>query len=129
VLTPEALYEYNPNVALDADFVPAEGSMAARLTAAGGVACGWVNLTSGTYIVAAVAAPDATALASLESEVAAVSSPTDAFGIPGYFAVANGTGEAVAFDDGAVFVVSGVELSEAADAVALVEAAATLYAG
>jgi len=125
VLGPDAVYDFNPNLGLDVDFAPASGSMAARVAAAGGVDCGWQNLSSGSYLVAAVAEPGDTRLSELEAEIADVSRATTVYGETGFFAVAGGMGEAVVFVDGGVIVVSSDEFTTAEDAAAVMKAAIT----
>ena len=51
----QAIYDFNPNFGLLSDFTPAAGSLVAIAVAENGLACQWINQTSGETIQIAVA--------------------------------------------------------------------------
>jgi hypothetical protein len=129
LITAQQVYDYNSNVTLVEDYSPAAGSRAQRVIAYGGVACRWVNQSSGDKIDIAVAMPPEIELESLEAEVAATSTATDAFGGDGYFRKDGRLGRSDAFVDGYWLVADSREFFEAGDAVPLVQAALTAVRG
>ena len=54
LLTPQDVYDYNPNVGTDPGYRPRTGSGPAQASELSGIACGWLNQTSGqTYSIGA----------------------------------------------------------------------------
>jgi hypothetical protein len=100
LVTPQAIYDYNPNFGLDKGFTPASGSFAGEIEAAGGLVCSWLNQTSGDSITVAVAQLPDEALTTLKSGFVTTSTAVPAYGAPpveGYFQVAGASGEAQVF--------------------------------
>ncbi len=94
----QALYDFNPNFSVDPAYQPAAGTLPAALAAAGGVACGYRNQTSGEVIEVAVAHPTAAALQGEKDAVAAASEAVPYYGgDAGYYATEAGQGVAQAF--------------------------------
>lgn len=121
VLTLQNVYDYNPNFGLDPAFTAPD--QIAPLTQIGGVACGWINQTSGTTFAVGIAKPDAATLAAATSQAAATMASTAAFGtapIQGYFGVQNGVGVAEVFSNGYQIVVTSNDFTQPEEAAELV---------
>lgn len=97
LITAQELYDFNPNFSTKPDYSPAAGSPAAEAVSLGGVACAWVNLTSGDTIEVSVAQPAPETLTALANDLVVSSSSVPTFGVEGYFSVASGVGVAHAF--------------------------------
>ncbi|MGV8882170.1 MAG: iron ABC transporter ATP-binding protein [Rhodoglobus sp.] len=97
LVTGEQLYDFNPNFAPKPDYAPAAGSPAAEAVSRGGVACAWVNLSSGETIEIAAAQPAPERVTALANELVTAGNSVPTFGVEGYFSVANGVGVANAF--------------------------------
>src|SRR5690606_41762445 len=67
LVTPPVVSDYNPNYGNQPDFTPASGSAVATIAANQGVACNWVNQTSGVTFQVAVAQLAADDLASVRA--------------------------------------------------------------
>jgi hypothetical protein len=63
----DTMYQFNPNFGLLAEYSPPTGSAGGAAEAHGGVACSWVQQTSGETIEIAVARPSKSALADLRA--------------------------------------------------------------
>lgn len=124
VLTPDDVYDFNPNFGAAPGYKPADGSAASVAALHKGVACGWSNQTSGDLIEVSVAQPTAATLADLKSQVAKSSTSVTTYGagVKGYFATANGAGEAQIFSGPYWVAVTSVEFVEARDVETLVAA-------
>ena len=96
LVTPQVVYDYNPNYGNQPDFTPASGSAVATIAANQGVACNWVNQTSGVTFQVAVAQLAADDLASVR---AGLSSGTcvSGMGDAAYFSASGGVGVAHVF--------------------------------
>ncbi|MDO7881498.1 arginyl-tRNA synthetase [Antiquaquibacter soli] len=99
LVSPQALYDINPNLALLGAFDPDAGTPAADVVAAGGTACRWVNSTSGSTIDVAVAELPAEVSTALKNSLVGDSNSVPTYGVEGYFSVVGGVGEADAFPD------------------------------
>jgi hypothetical protein len=98
----DAMYkDINPNFGLSESFVPEKGSDAAEIVAADGLACSWVNQSSGESVVVAVANfTDDEKLTELKNHFVTSSRAVPTFGKPpveGYFQVNGSVGEAQVF--------------------------------
>jgi hypothetical protein len=124
LVSDEVVYEWGSgNFALDPTYVPAPGSSAASAVAADGVACGWVNLTSGVTVAISAANLSADALATVTSDLAANSAAAPGLGAGGYFATNGGVGRADVLDGSLWINAESVWFAEVADAKDLVSAA------
>lgn len=86
----QAIYDFNPNFGLLGGFTPAAGSLAAIAVAENGLACQWINQTSGETIQIAVADLPAPRI----GELASTASSGEAIGGVGDRAFfANGTAQ------------------------------------
>ncbi|MGV8859373.1 MAG: arginyl-tRNA synthetase [Rhodoglobus sp.] len=115
LISPQAMYDFNPNYLLLNNFSPAAGSPAATALASKGIACRWENSTSGVTIDVSVAKPAPNKLDGLKSNAGSAAS-----GFDGYFAAAGGTGTAQVFSGAYWATLSSQAFFEAADAAELV---------
>jgi len=68
LVSPQTVFAYNQNFSADESYSPAAGTLAAEAVELGGVACAWVNQTSGEVISVAVANPAADELAERKAD-------------------------------------------------------------
>lgn len=123
LVTPQAMYDYNPNYGLKADYSPAAGSLAAEVKAQKGLTCAWVNQTSGELIeVAAANLPEAH-LTDLKNTLVTTSNSVPTYEVEGYFKLNGSTGEAQAFSDPYWIVATSTAFFEPGDAQPIVAAA------
>lgn len=115
LISPQAMYDFNPNFLLLNSFTPAANSPAAAALASKGVACRWENSTSGITIDVSVAKPSASKLDTFKSQAG-----SPATGFDGYFSVADGTGTAQVLSGAYWATLSSQAFFEAADAADLV---------
>ena len=85
VVTPQQIYDYNSNFSIVDGFVPEGGSLAAQAVAANGLACRWMNQTSGATIDVSVAHLDARSNEIRKEFLASNSTSMSSFGPDGYF--------------------------------------------
>jgi hypothetical protein len=108
------------------DYKPAAGSAAATAKAYQGVACGWLNQTSGDIVEVSIAQPNDTLMTDLQNKAVTESNPVPTYGTPpavlGYFSSAHGAGQAQAFAGKYWVVVNSVEFGEPGDAEQLMAA-------
>ncbi len=123
LVTDQAVYDWGSgNFAIDVDYEPAADSPAAEAVAAGGLACSWLNLTSGERLDVAVAILPADELATTRDAIAATAAATD-FGADGYFVVEAGAGRADAFTSDYWLTATSSAFGVAGDAAPIVSAA------
>jgi hypothetical protein len=116
VLTAQQVYDYNPNYVAKDSYKPGAGSDAASVVAASGIACGWVDETSGSILSVAIAQPAAVTLQLTQQLAAAGNSPISLTGSAvGYFSSANGVGELQVFTHTYWIVISSSDFSAASD--------------
>ncbi|QYH36567.1 arginyl-tRNA synthetase [Salinibacterium sp. M195] len=118
LISPQAIYDFNPNYVLLNSFTPAAGSPAASALQSKGTACRWQNGTSGITIDVSVAKPTSAKLASLKSAAGAKVSEFD-----GYFTSSGGTGTAQVFSGSYWMTLSSAAFDRAAGAAELVTVA------
>lgn len=94
VITPQQVYDFNPNFSLIDSFSPAGGSTVALAKSYSGTVCGWVNQTSGDQLSAGIAKPAASTLADLKKSAAKL---PKASAFPGYFSGDDDSAVAQAF--------------------------------
>ena len=99
LITGQQLYDINPNFSAKTDYSPAAGSLGAEALDDKGIACAWVNQTSGELIEISVANPGNAVLTAKKNELVTTSNPVPTYEVEGYFIVENGVGTAQAFDD------------------------------
>jgi hypothetical protein len=126
LVTPQAMYEINPNLALSESFVPEKGSDAADKAAADGLVCGWVNQTSGETIEVSVASYGDDTLTGLKNGFVTSSTSVPTYGKPpveGYFQLDGDVGEAQVFSGPYWLTAVSTAFFEPGDASPVVQAA------
>jgi hypothetical protein len=95
LLTPQVIYDFNPNYSLQSGFTPKSGTDASKAVGYQGLACSWINQTSSDLITVSAAHPS-----DLSSLKASASSGTAASGLgnSAYFKTSAGVGELQIFD-------------------------------
>jgi hypothetical protein len=118
LITPDAMYGYNPNFVALSSWTPATGSSAAQATANKGIACRWQNETSNNVIDLSVANLDAATIESLKNQAVAKSQmvPTYQGADEGYFSVGSGSGTAIVFVKTFWVVMTSQQFAEPGDA-------------
>jgi hypothetical protein len=126
LLTPDDVYAFNPNFGTAPDYKPEAGSKAGTAVKYDGVACGWLNQTSGEIIEVAVAQPNEAHLTDLKNQAVSGSKAVPTYGTPpaidGFFTSASGSGTAEAFSGKYWVVLNSVAFFEPGDAQELVAA-------
>lgn len=124
VLTADDVYAFNPNFGTAPDYKPAAGSAAKTAVSYEGVACGWLNQTSGDIIEISVAQPNDTLMTDLKNKAVDESNIVPTYGTPpaveGYFTNASGPGQAQVFAGKYWVVANSVAFFEPGDAQQLV---------
>lgn len=123
LISPDAMYAFNPNFGLLTSWTPTAGSAAATALQDSGIACRWSNQTSGDTIDVSVAHLDAASIATLESDAAGRGTPVTTYGEKAYFRAAGGIGTAEVFRGDYWLVASSVDFAEAGDPADLIDAA------
>lgn len=123
LISDQAIYDYNPNFSLKAGYAPAPGSLAASVAAQHGVACAWVNQTSGELIEVAVANLPSAHSTRLKNDLVMSSKSVPTYNVEGYFRVNGSSGEAQAFADPYWIVAVSPTFFEPGDAAPIVAAA------
>lgn len=127
LLTPQDIYDFNPNVSTDPGFVPAEDSLAAAAVADSGIACGYLHQTSGELMNFALSQPSPEQLTLALNAAATASQPVPTYGAPpavtGFFRVVGGAGEVQVFTPTHWLTASSTMFFEPGDADTLVRAA------
>ena len=98
LVSPDAIYAFNPNFGLSESYKPAAGTEAATIVEAKGIACGWVNQTSGEVIEVAVANLPADKLTDLKNNFVTTSNSVPTYKVEGYFEYNGTLGSAEAFN-------------------------------
>lgn len=96
VVSAQTMYNFNPNFGLLANFTPDPGSFAEQALAIEGVACRWVNQTSGATIDVSIAQPGPTALADAK-DAASSGAPVSGIGDAAFFSQSGAPGVVQAF--------------------------------
>jgi hypothetical protein len=127
LIAPDAMYAINPNFGLSESFVPEKRSDAAEIVAADGLACNWVNQTSGESVVVAVANfTDDAKLTELKNGFVTSSKAVPTYGKPpveGYFQMNGAVGEAQVFSGPYWLSAVSTSFLEPGDALPVVQAA------
>lgn len=121
LISAQALYDYNPNVSLLSSFSPDRDSLAGEALALQGIACRYINQSSGEAIDIGIVHFTPEGYAAKTASVGDSATSTDAF--DGYFDVVGGVGIAQSFADPYWFTVSSATFFEAADAGRLISTA------
>lgn len=119
----DAVYAFNPNLALIGDFAPTAGSQAAAALAAGGVACRWVLESGGAGMDVSVARLTEERLSEFKNDAFATSQMVPTYGDEAYFEVENGLGTAIVFEGDLWLVVTSEMFAEPGEPTDIVESA------
>lgn len=125
ILTPDDVYAFNPNYGTDPGFEPS-GAAAKTAVKYDGVACGWLNQTSGAIIEVSVTQPNDVLQTTLIDQALKSSKIVPTYGPPpieGFFGVADGVGTAQVLSGSHWVTVSSTEFFEPGDAQTLVASA------
>ena len=122
LISAQAMYDFNTNFGLDTGFMPRAGSAAAIAVADGGVACNWINQTSGDTVTFSVARPGTDKLLALKS-TAASGTPVSGVGDAAYFRTVSGSGRVDVFSGDYWLVGTSVYFSSASEAAHLLKVA------
>ncbi|GAB3617814.1 hypothetical protein GCM10027416_23710 [Okibacterium endophyticum] len=127
LVTPEQMYDFNPNFSLLADPQPAADSKAGVIAGMEGLVCQWKNNTSGETIDVAVAKFGEDQLVGLKNLAVTESTPVPTYGTPpaveGYFQVIGDQGEAQIFTGPYWLTLRSVAFFEPGDVLPLSEGA------
>jgi hypothetical protein len=93
------MYDFNPNFGLADIATAAPGSHAARALEYSGIACTWVNETSGEVLTVSAAHLPQELLTEIGNELVSNSNSVPTFGVEGYFQLVVDLGEAEAITD------------------------------
>ena len=92
LISRQQMYDFNPNFSLRSGFKPKAGSGASTALSYQGIACSWVNQTSGATIDFGVAHPAASDLAALKAS-AASGTAVSGIGDSAWFSTSGDTGQ------------------------------------
>lgn len=124
ILTPQQIYNFNPNFGTDPNYTAATTGDVGTIAAGHGVTCGLLNQTSGEKIEFAIGKPPASVQTDLENAAITNSHAVPTYNVPeGYFDASGGTGEAQAFQGGYWVVMTSSVFLEPGDAAPLMIAA------
>jgi hypothetical protein len=129
LLTPQALYDYNPNFGTDPGYSAAKDSLAAQIVDYKGLACGWVNQTSNEPIEIAVADLPEDELTKVKNDAFSISNWVPTYGDEAYFRVTDGVGEARVFSGSHWVVAMSPAFYEPGDAAPIIEPVLAALAG
>ena len=118
VVSAQTMYDFNPNFGLLASFTPDSGSLAAKAVTDKGVACRWINQTSGDAIDITISHPGPSAFDSVKGAASAGAS-VGGLGDEAYFSTSGGQGIVQAFSGPYWVTGTSVFFSGAADATSL----------
>jgi hypothetical protein len=124
LVSPEAIYAFNPNFALLPEPVVEPGSSAERVRAELGTVCSWQQLSSGEILTVAVASLPAETLVKVQNSAFESSTMVPTYGgDEDYFTVRDGAGEAMTFTGSHWVVSTAASYLEPGDAVDILAAA------
>lgn len=122
VLSPDDIYAFNPNFGTAPDFEPT--GLVASAPSYGGVACGWLNQSSGTILEVSVAKPDEQSTEDLKNKAVMAGKAVPTYGTPpeveAYFSKSGETGTVQVFTGGYWVVASSEAFYEPGDAQKLI---------
>lgn len=121
-LTPQVVYDFNPNTSLQPAYKPAAGSDGATALSFKGISCGLVNNSSGAITSVSIAHPAASDLAALKA-AAARGTAASGLGDAAYFSTSGQVGQLQVFTGAYWITASSVFFGSTDDARALVTAA------
>ena len=122
ILTADDVYAFNPNFSVAPDYAAADGSTAGTAVQYAGVACAWLNQTSGDTFEASVAQPNDTLMATLKADAVSASKAVPTYGELGFFSLDSDVGTAQLFTGAYWVTLSSVDFGEPGDAQTLMAA-------
>ncbi len=122
LLTPQDVYDYNPNIGADPGYRVRAGSGPARAVELSGTACGWLNQTSTQTYSIGVARFDSANLQRVKSAAASAGGTTRGLGMEGYYRTEAGLGVVDAFTGPYWITAESSAFLEPADVAPLLEA-------
>lgn len=124
LLSPQTVYDFNPNTSLQPAYKPKSGSDGSEALSFSGISCGLVNNSSGVVTSVSVAHPAASDLAALKS-AAAKGTAVSGLGDSAFFSTSGQTGQLQVFTGPFWVTASSVFFGSADDARQLVGATVT----
>lgn len=121
LVDPDAVYSFNPNLALLGEWTPDAGTAAADALDAGGVACRWVLESGGGTMDISVARLPEDDILQLKNEAFASSEMVPTYGDEAYFEVEGGVGTAIVFQGRFWMVVSSEAFAEPGEPAEIIE--------
>lgn len=122
LVSPQTIYNFNPNFGLQVQFTPSAGTAAATATADRGTACNWVNQTSSDTVTITIAKPSAANLAAIRA-AAAAGTPAPGLGSAAYFSSKGQSGRVDVFTGSYWLSATSVYFASASDASGLLNEA------
>lgn len=123
LVSPDAVYAFNPNLALLGDWTPDADTAAAEALDRNGVACRWVMESGGATMEVSVAALSADDSTRKRNEAFASSQMVPTYGDEAYFSVGDGAGTATVFQDEYWLVVTSEMFAEPGEPTGIIESA------
>jgi hypothetical protein len=123
LVDPDAVYAFNPNLALLGGWTPDAGTAAADAVAAGGVACRWVFESGGGTMDLSVARLSDDDILQLKNESFSSSEMVPTYGDEAYFEVEAGIGTAIVFQGRFWMVVTSDAFAEPGEPTEIIESA------
>jgi hypothetical protein len=94
LVSPQAMYDFNPNFGINPTLTPAPGSQGAITADYNGLTCIWVNESSGETITVAAADLPADLITGIANDLLATSNSVPTYDAEGYFQLVGNVGEA-----------------------------------
>lgn len=123
LVDPDAVYAFNPNLALLGEWAPDADTAASDALEAGGVACRWVFESGGGTLDLSVARLTEDDILQLKNEAFESSQMVPTYGDEAYFEVEGGVGTAIVFQGRFWMVVSSEALAEPGEPTEIIESA------
>jgi hypothetical protein len=123
LVDPDAVYAFNPNLALLGEWTPDAGTPAADAVDAGGVACRWVLESGGGTMDISVARLPEERILGLKNEAFTSSQMVPTYGDEAYFEVEGGVGTAIVFQGRFWMVVSSEAFAEPGEPTDIIDSA------
>lgn len=124
-VSPQAIYDFNSNFALTETPEVAPGSQAARALEFSGIACTWINESSGEVLTVSAANLSSDVLTEIGNTLVSSSNSVPTYDVEGYFQLVGDTGEAEVISGSYWVAATSTAFFEPGDAVPVVSAALT----
>jgi hypothetical protein len=123
LITPDEIYAFNPNFGLIDKWTPKAGSAAETAKSEQGIACRWMNQSSGDTMDFSVAHLDPASIEALKNQAVEKSTMVPTYGDEAYFSVSGDVGTAIVFQGDYWLVATSVDYIEPGDPADLITAA------